>query len=93
MHPYTTFDINSIDYFDLLNSESMGIAFDFDQDGFYDIIAGVSAFDNIHKVCEFNGFPALPFMAFGDETPQHDGGRFYNPFVYVFKTFRTIPYV
>lgn len=74
-------DNGGIDYFDLLNSESMGIAFDFDQDGFYDIIAGVSAFDNIHKVCEFNGFPALPFMAFGDETPQHDGGRFYNPFV------------
>jgi hypothetical protein len=72
-------DNGGVDYDNLLNSESMGIAFDFDQDGFYDYIAGVSAFDNTHKVCEFNGFPALPFMAFGTETPQYDGGRFYNP--------------
>ena len=72
-------DNGGIDYPDLMSSESMGIAFDFDQDGFYDLISGVSAFDNLHKVCEFNGFPALPFMAFGSELPQYDGGRFYNP--------------
>ena len=71
-------DNGGTDYADLMSSESMGIAFDFDQDGYYDYIAGVSAFNNTHMVCEFNGFPALPFMAFGAETSQYDGGRYYN---------------
>lgn len=69
-----------IDYPDLMFSESMGVAFDFDQDGTYDIIAGTSSFDNVHKVCQFSGFPALPFMAFGTELPMYNGGNFYSPF-------------
>ncbi|MBC8478315.1 T9SS type A sorting domain-containing protein [bacterium] len=76
--PQWLLDNGGIDYPDLMNSESMGIAFDFDQDGNYDFIAGVPAFNNLHKVCEFSGFPALPFMAFGTERAEYDGGRFYN---------------
>jgi len=75
-------DNGGTDYQDLMSSESIGIALDFDRDGFYDIIAGVSAFDNTHQVCEFNGFSALPFLAFDEECPQHDGGRFYQPLLY-----------
>jgi hypothetical protein len=66
------------DYPDLMNTESMGIAFDFDQDAVYDYIAGVSAFNNDHMVCEYSGFPALPFMAFGNETAMYEGAYFYN---------------
>ncbi len=72
-------DLSGIDYPDLMSSESMGIAFDFDQDGFYDYIAGVSAHQNSHRVCEYAGYPEFPFVAFGDETPQYDGGHFYEP--------------
>ncbi len=77
--PQWLLDNGGIDYPDLMNSESMGIAFDFDQDGGYDIIAGVSGWDNVHKVCEFSGIPALPFMAFGTEIPILNGGRYYDP--------------
>lgn len=71
-------DNGGVDYLNLFGSESMGIAFDFDGDGTYDIIAGVSGFDDVHKVCEFSGFSELPFLAFGTELPQYDGGHFYN---------------
>jgi hypothetical protein len=71
-------DNGGVDYADLMNSESMGIAFDFDQDGDYDYIAGVSAFNSDHMVCEFSGFPALPFMAFGTEAAMYEGDYFYN---------------
>ena len=57
----------------------MGIAFDFDLDGFYDLIAGVSASDGVHRTCQFSGFPALPFLAYGAELPLYNGGRFYTP--------------
>jgi len=72
-------DNGGVDYWNLLNSESAGIAFDFNMDGTYDIIAGVSGYSDLHQVCEFNGFPTLPFMAFGNPLPFYDGGRFYNP--------------
>jgi hypothetical protein len=72
-------DNGGVDYWNLLNSESAGIAFDFNMDGTYDYIAGVSGYSDVHQFCEFNGFPALPFMAFGTELPYYDGGRFYNP--------------
>jgi hypothetical protein len=71
-------DNGGVDYADLMNSESMGIAIDFDQDGTYDYIGGVSAFDATHKVCMFSGFPALPFMAFGAHVPMYEGSYFYN---------------
>ena len=67
--PQWLLDNGGIDYPNLQNSESMGIAFDFDQDGAYDYVAGVSAWDEVHRVCEFSGIPALPFMAFGTEVP------------------------
>ncbi len=77
--PQWLLDNGGIDYPNLQSSESMGIAFDFDQDGGYDIIAGVSGWDDVHKVCQFSGIPALPFMAFGTELAMFNGGRFYNP--------------
>lgn len=72
-------DNGGVDYWNLYSSESMGIAFDFDQDGIYDLIAGVSGFSDMYDVCVFSGFPALPFMAFGSSLPLYDGGHFYNP--------------
>ncbi len=72
-------DLGGTDTPMLTSSESMGIAFDFDMDGNYDMITGVSSVGDEHQVCEFSGLPAMPFMAFGAEMPQHDGGRFYDP--------------
>jgi len=72
-------DNGGTDYPTLMHSESMGIALDFDLDGAYDHVTGVSAFDDLHKFCEFSGFPDLPFMAFGTEQPLHNGGRYYDP--------------
>jgi hypothetical protein len=72
-------DLGGMDTPLLSSSESMGIAFDFDMNGVYDLIAGVSIVSDDHQVCEFAGSPAMPFAAFGTELPQHDGGRFYDP--------------
>jgi len=75
--PQWLLDNGGMDFPDLMSSESMGIAFDFDRDGTYDLIAGVSALDYTHRVCQFDGSPVLPFFAFGTEMALHDGGRFY----------------
>lgn len=60
-------------------TESVCIAFDFDQDGFFDLIAGVGIDDGIYRVSQFSGSPLLPSAAFGPLLPQYDGGHFYTP--------------
>jgi hypothetical protein len=72
-------ELGGVDTPMLNSSESMGIAFDFDMDGNYDLVTGVSSMGDEHQVCVFSGMPAMPFMAFGADLPQHNGGRFYDP--------------
>jgi len=65
----------------LAGSESICIAFDFDQDGNYDLIAGVGPFGSTYSVASFNA-AFLPFglnACFGAPLPQYDGGSYYAP--------------
>jgi len=69
------------DYPDLAGSESICIAFDFDQDGSYDLIAGDSFFGTAATIGS-HVFVASPFglpTSFGAALPFHDGGFFYAP--------------
>jgi hypothetical protein len=59
-------------------TESICIAYDFDQDGSYDVISGVGALDGTYRVSEFTGNPILPAFGFGPLV-AHDGGHAYGP--------------
>jgi hypothetical protein len=63
---------------DLAETEAICIAFDFDQDGTFDVIAGVGAIDGTYRVSEFTGIPILPAFGFGPLV-AHDGGHLYGP--------------
>jgi len=67
-----------IDLPGLALTESICIAFDFDQDGDYDIIAGVGATDGVYRVSYFTGTPLLPAFGFGGLAP-HDAGSLIGP--------------
>ena len=56
-------------------TESICIAFDFDQNGTYDVIAGVGAMDGTYRVSTFTGSPILPAFGFGPLLPASDGGH------------------
>jgi hypothetical protein len=58
-------------------TEAVCVAFDFDQDGSYDLVAGIGNMDGTYRVAQFSGSPFLPAGAFGALLPQHDGGYFY----------------
>ena len=60
-------------------TESICIAFDFDQDGTYDVIAGDGGIDDTYRVSTFAGSPILPAFGFGPLLPLNDGGHFYGP--------------
>jgi len=60
-------------------SESILAAFDFDQDGTYDLIAGMGEEDGVYRVCQYNGPPTQPYRRFGAPLPVHQGPNFYNP--------------
>jgi hypothetical protein len=78
--PWLAFN-GGADYAALSNSESICIAFDFDQNGSYDLIAGDSFFGTAASIGVF-GFMASPFglsTSFGAAVPLHDGGFFYAP--------------
>jgi hypothetical protein len=69
--------------FDMPNlggTESVCIAFDFDQSGSYDIIAGVSAMTDAsgYKVSQFVNGGLLPF-SFGPAVPAHEGAHMIGP--------------
>jgi len=59
-------------------TEAICIAFDFDQDGTYDVIAGDGAVDGTYRVSEFTGLQILPAFGFGPLVP-HDGGSLFGP--------------
>jgi hypothetical protein len=61
-----------IDLPGLASTESICIAFDFDQDGGWDVVAGNSGYDALHQVCVHTGFSIHPF-AFGAPLPAHQG--------------------
>jgi hypothetical protein len=67
-----------IDYANMNFGESVVVAFDFDQNGSYDLLAGINGFNSTYAVTTFNGIPSLPY-AFGFAVPAHDGGWFWNP--------------
>jgi len=67
------------DYPMLANSESICVAFDFDQDGSYDVIAGMGWDDGVYRVAQFNGPASQPYRRFGADLPAHMGPYFYTP--------------
>lgn len=60
-------------------TESICVAFDFDQDGTYDVIAGVGAGGPAYRVASFSGSPLVPAFGFNTDLPANDGGHFYSP--------------
>lgn len=60
-------------------TESICMAFDFDQNGTFDLVAGVDGNGSTHWVAMFAGSPLLPQFAFGAAMPMYDGGSFYTP--------------
>lgn len=68
-----------IDMPGLALTESICMAFDFDQDGAYDLIVGNSALDGLHRVSTFTGSPSMPAFAFGPVLPAHMGAWYYSP--------------
>lgn len=63
----------------LAGSEAICVAFDFDQDGVYDLIAGTGAGTDQHRVCRYEGDALHPALAFGEELPAHEGAFCYAP--------------
>ena len=63
----------------LAQTEAIVIAFDFDQNGSLDVIAGDGAVDGLHRVSTFTGSPFLPAFGFGPVLPAHQGAHFYAP--------------
>jgi len=67
----------------LAGTESICMAFDFDLDGVFDTFAGVSVFSAefiVAEVAAYDPGSTLPILP-GVETPEHDGGWYYNPTV------------
>jgi hypothetical protein len=60
-------------------TESICIAFDFDQDGTFDVIAGDNALNSTYHVSTFVGSPLLPAFGFGPALPGNEGAHFYGP--------------
>lgn len=63
----------------LAMTESICVAFDFDQDGVYDLVAGTPADGDGHRVAAFEGSSLLPAFAFGADLPAHAGPAFHAP--------------
>ena len=63
----------------LAQTESICVAFDFDSDDQYELIAGVDALGAEHRVAEFVGTPYMPQFAFGADRPENWRERFYDP--------------
>ncbi len=69
-----------VDMPNLAGTESICVAFDFDQNGTHDYIAGVSAMADAsgYKVAQFVNGGLLPF-SFGPATPAHQGAHAMGP--------------
>ena len=69
---------NGHDYAGMDHGESVVVAFDFDQNGSFDLLAGVNGFNTLYNVALHNGIPSLPY-GFGASMPGFDGGHFWDP--------------
>jgi hypothetical protein len=84
---------------DLGGTESVAVYFDLNQDGTFDVIAGVPGTANIadFTVASFSGFPGSPASAFGTPLPTHTGSYHANPtaadpdFEFTILDFSTLP--
>lgn len=79
-------DLNGTDFLDFGGPSSGGgeafaVMFDIDEDGTFDVIAGVSDSTDIsgYSVNWFSGDPFAPGCAFGDPLPSHTGMFFGSP--------------
>jgi len=81
------------------STESIAVYLDLNQDGTYDVIAGVPATGDItgFTVANFSGFPGSPGSAFGTPLPTHTGTLHANPsagdpdFEFTILNFSTVP--
>jgi hypothetical protein len=70
-----------VDNANLDSTETIAVYFDLNQDGTFDVIAGVSASTDItgFTVANFSGNPFSPGFAFGTPLPSHTGSYYANP--------------
>jgi hypothetical protein len=79
--------------------ETIAVYFDLNQDGTFDVIAGVSGFTDVtgFTVANFSGNPFSPGFAFGTALPAHTGTLHANPsagdpdFEFTILNFSTLP--
>jgi hypothetical protein len=87
------------DIANLGSTETIAVYFDLDQDGTFDVIAGVSGSNDVtgFKVANFSGNPYNPSYAFGTALPTHTGSYHANPsaadpdFEFTILNFSTLP--
>jgi hypothetical protein len=83
----------------LSGTESIAVYFDLNQDGTFDVVAGVSDSTDItgFTVATFSGSPFYPAGAFGSALPSHTGSYYANPsaaapdFEFTILNFSTLP--
>ena len=66
-----------LDLPNLDQSESICVAFDFNQDGIYDLVAGGDENDDVYRVSSYSGPQTRPYRAFGALLPVHTGPWLY----------------
>ncbi|MFT7625930.1 MAG: hypothetical protein ACI9WU_005122 [Myxococcota bacterium] len=73
--------LGGLDLPDMGGTESFALLLDTDEDGIWDIIAGVSASTDISDftVATFAGNAIVPALSFGADLPAHTGALFANP--------------
>ena len=75
--------LGGLDKPDFSDTESFALMLDLDEDGAFDVIAGVSARTDIpgYSVSAFTGSPFVPGFAFGAPLAAHTGAVFASPSV------------
>lgn len=76
--------LGGLDWPNMQSTETFTFSLDLDQDGQYDVIAGLPLFSDIngYSVNAFSGpagLPLMPFLSFGGALPAHQGAVFGNP--------------
>jgi len=74
-------DLGGVDLPDMGGTESFALSIDIDEDGIFDVIAGVSATTDTsgYSVNLFAGNPHVPEFAFGQSLPVNTGELFASP--------------
>ncbi len=74
--------LGGVDSADFSGSESFTVAFDIDEDGVYDVIAGVGGLSTDisgYTVAQFSGSVYFPALAFGSTLSDHVGSVYGSP--------------